>query len=157
ADAVFDLSDASVTVHRTDNLGPDTADTLTNIARARLTGGAGVDNFHVAGWHGAASLDGGAGAGSYTVDFNGAAGTITVHDSGTDSATDSLTVHAYEASQVPVLLTDSATGLTITGGQIKQGAEAVTYDATIEQVNVFNVAQAVNAGPDATVSEGGTY
>jgi Ca2+-binding RTX toxin-like protein len=156
ADAVFQLSDAQLTVQGT-NPPVVITDNLTNITRARLTGGSGPDSFLVSDWHGAAALDGGAGADTYTVDFNGVAGATSVHDSGTDNATDSLTVHAYAASQVPVPLTDSATGLTITGGQVKQGAETVTYDSSIEQVNVLNVAQAVDAGPDATIKEGGTY
>ncbi len=154
-DATFDLSDAALSINGNQGV---TNDSLTNIQQANLKGGALGDTFTVHNWTGSASLDGGGSGDTYNVDFNGVAGSTTIHDSGTDNATDSLTVHAFSATnQGPVPVTASLGGVTIGGGQVVQGAETVKYDASIELVNVNNVQAGVDAGPDAIINEGDTF
>src|SRR5205823_464778 len=102
---------------------------------------------------GAAVLDGGAGADDYVVDLGDIAPilgqpgvTTVVHDSGQDSAVDSLTVNAAQGPNVfPIV---------VAGTQVSQGAASILYDSSIEVFHLNDPMGHLDIGAGASVLEG---
>jgi hypothetical protein len=119
-DADFTLTDTSLTRSTGGTM------TLDNIARAKLTGGASVNKFHLLNWTGTADLDGVGNSDSYQVDFKGSgSGIVNVTDTGSASNLDTLTVNGTAASDA----------ILISSVQVARGTEQVNY-AAIEKVTV---------------------
>jgi hypothetical protein len=122
-DADFTLSDTALSRSTGGTI------TLNNITQANLTGGAGVNHFHVLNWSGTANLDGAGNSDTYQIDFQGSgSGIVNVTDTGSGppaSNRDSLTVNGTAGSDTVV----------IGSARIARGTEQVNYSG-VENVTV---------------------
>jgi RTX calcium-binding nonapeptide repeat (4 copies)/Metallo-peptidase family M12B Reprolysin-like len=110
ADVNFTLSDTSLGIPGAG------AVTLSNVSRATLTAASGANSFVVSNWSGQATLRGGGGDDSYTVDFTGlGSGQVLVDDS--SGAADTLKVTG----------TAGADTLIVDATSVSRASETVTY------------------------------
>ncbi|MFO0935251.1 MAG: VCBS repeat-containing protein [Gemmataceae bacterium] len=98
---------------------------ISSIENASLTGGASSNTFTVNGWNGNATLDGKDGADTYIVTPGTKASTITIADTGADSASDSVQIVGTSSADTYSILPDSVTS----------GSQVVTYTG-VESVSV---------------------